>query len=88
MIEFCGSLGLKFTQEEAFQALDEMETSGKRDGLVTIEECASQTASPSTPPPTRRARLSPCRPRPSLFGWTYRSGSCHSLLNGAQRHAS
>ena len=38
VIEFCGSLGLKFTAEEGCQALDEMEMDDTRDGQVTIEE--------------------------------------------------
>ena len=40
VIEFCGSLGLKFTPEEGCQALDEMEMDDTRDGQVTLEEYA------------------------------------------------
>jgi hypothetical protein len=41
VIEFCGTLGLKFTAEEGCQALDEMEMDDSRDGQVTIEECGA-----------------------------------------------
>jgi len=69
VIEFCGSLGLKFTQEEAFQALDEMETSGTLDGLVTIEECASQPPRrPHRHPPAARASLPVAHARACLAG--------------------
>eukprot|EP01048_Picozoa_sp_COSAG05_P017707 COSAG05_NODE_2463_length_3031_cov_2.166439_4_plen_233_part_00 len=38
VLEFCASLGLKFTPEEACDALDEMEMDETRDGLVSLEE--------------------------------------------------
>lgn len=38
VIEFCGTLGLKFTPEEGCQALDEMEMDDSRDGQVTLDE--------------------------------------------------
>ena len=38
ILEFCSKLGLKFTAEEARQALDEMEHDDTRDGQVSFDE--------------------------------------------------
>ena len=53
VIEFCGSLGLKFTPEEGCQALDEMEMDDTRDGQVTLEEYACGHAPATHFPPER-----------------------------------
>lgn len=48
VLEFCSSLGLKFTPEQACSALDEMEMEETRDGLVSLEEFVNWWKSDST----------------------------------------